>query len=73
MFNFIFDLCDLTIRFYERGDLPIQIDHGGVANRLAWKVEIQKLDFHHYLPIFFDGLREQEYPYCFVAEQGAYL
>jgi len=58
------------IRFYERGDLPIQIDHGGVANRLAWKVEIQKLDFHHYLPIFFDGLREVEPPYAFVAEQG---
>ena len=57
-------------RFYERGDLPIQIDHGGVANRLAWKVEIQKLDFHHYLPIFFDGLREVELPYAFVAEQG---
>jgi hypothetical protein len=57
-------------RFYERGDLPIQIDHGGVANRLAWKVEIQKLDFHHYLPIFFDGLREVEVPYNFVAEQG---
>lgn len=57
-------------RFYERGDLPIQIDHGGVVNRLAWKVEIQKLDFHHYLPIFFDGLREQEQPYAFIAEQG---
>ena len=57
-------------RFYERGDLPIQIDHGGVVNRLAWKVEIQKLDFHHYLPIFFDGLREVEFPYVFVAEQG---
>jgi hypothetical protein len=57
-------------RFYERGDLPIQIDHGGVANRLAWKVEIQKLDFHHYLPIFFDGLREVEEPFAFVAEQA---
>ena len=57
-------------RFYERGDLPIQIDHGGVVNRLAWKVEIQKLDFHHYLPIFFDGLREVEPPYAFVSEQG---
>lgn len=57
-------------RFYDRGDLPIQVDHGGVANRLAWKVEIQKLDFHHYLPIFFDGLRELEPPYCFIAEQG---
>lgn len=28
------------------------------------------MDFHHYLPIFFDGLREEEEPYCFVAEQG---
>ena len=35
-----------------------------------WKVEISKLDFHHYLPIFFDGLREQEEPYRFVAEEG---
>jgi hypothetical protein len=59
-----------TPRFYERGDLPIQIDHGGVVNRLAWKVEIQKLDFHHYLPIFFDGLRERDFPFSFVAEQG---
>lgn len=50
--------------------MPIQIDHGGVVNRLAWKVEIQKLDFHHYLPIFFDGLRELEQPYAFIAEQG---
>lgn len=39
-------------------------------NRLAWKVEVQKLDYHHYLPIFFDGLREREPPYSFVAEQG---
>lgn len=59
-------------RFYERGDLPVQIDHGGVHNRIAWKVDIQKLDFHHYLPIFFDGLRELEMPYAFLAEQGVY-
>ncbi|EQC26213.1 hypothetical protein SDRG_15949 [Saprolegnia diclina VS20] len=57
-------------KFYERGDLPIQIDHGGVKNLVAWKVDITKLDFHHYLPIFFDGLREIEEPYAFLAEQG---
>ncbi|KAG6610614.1 sporangia induced parkin coregulated protein [Phytophthora cinnamomi] len=57
-------------RFYERGDLPIQIDHGGVRNMVAWKVDITKLDFHHYLPIFFDGLREVEEPYAFLSEQG---
>ncbi|ETV66657.1 hypothetical protein H257_16959 [Aphanomyces astaci] len=57
-------------KFYERGDLPIQIDHGGVKNLVAWKVNITKLDFHHYLPIFFDGLREIEEPYAFLSEQG---
>lgn len=60
----------INYRYYERGDLPIQIDHGSVVNRLAWKVEIQKLDFHHYLPIFFDGLREKDSPYSFISEQG---
>jgi len=57
-------------RFYERGDLPIQMDHRGVTNGLMWKVDIQKLDYHHYLPIFFDGLRETEHPYECMAEQG---
>lgn len=35
-------------------------------------MEFQKLDYHHYLPIFFDGLRETEEPYAFLAEQGVY-
>merc|ERR1719446_600589 len=35
-------------------------------------VEIEKLDYHHYLPIFFDGLREKEEPYRFLAVQGVF-
>jgi len=58
-------------RFYDRGDLPIQIHHAG-SNRLAWKVDIEKLDYHHYLPIFFDGLREKEDPYRFVSVEGTH-
>lgn len=57
-------------RFYERGDLPIQVEHRGVHNRIGWKVDIEKLDYHHYLPIFFDGLREKEEPYRFLSVQG---
>lgn len=54
---------------YERGDLPLSIQHA--ANRtLLWKVDVAKLDYHHYLPIFFDGLRELEQPFAFVAIQG---
>lgn len=59
-------------RFYERGDLPLNIDHSGVKSKLQWKVEISKLDYHHYLPVFADGLRENEEPYRFIAEQGVY-
>jgi hypothetical protein len=60
-------------RFYERGDLPIAVKHQGVGNRIDWKVtEIEKLDYHHYLPIFFDGLREKEEPYRFLAVEGTF-
>jgi len=58
--------------FYERGDLPVQIDHRGVKNALMWKVDIDQLDYHHYLPIFMTGLREVEGPYNFIAEQGCH-
>ncbi|XP_046711312.1 parkin coregulated gene protein isoform X2 [Silurus meridionalis] len=33
-------------------------------------VEIEKLDYHHYLPLFFDGLCETTHPYEFFARQG---
>jgi hypothetical protein len=59
-------------RFYERGDLPVTIMHHGNGRRLKWGAQIQDLDFHHYLPIFFDGLRELEEPYKFVATQGCF-
>jgi len=59
-------------RFYDRGDLPIQVFHGAVGGKIAWKVDVEKLDYHHYLPIFFDGLRELEDPYRFLAVQGTY-
>lgn len=56
-------------RFYVRGDIPVTISHGA-KRKLAWKVDIGKLDYHHYLPLFFEGLREVEEPYKFIAFQG---
>ena len=58
-------------RFYDRGDLPISMLHTAKL-AIDWKVDKTKLDYHHYLPIFFDGLREKENPYAFFAEQGCY-
>ena len=40
------------------------------ADEGGWmQVDIEKLDYHHYLPIFQDGLREREEPYRFLAVQ----
>lgn len=36
------------------------------------QVEIEKLDYHHYLPLFFDGLSETVHPYEFFARQGVH-
>lgn len=35
-------------------------------------MEIEKLDYHHYLPLFFDGLCETVHPYEFFARQGVH-
>lgn len=59
-------------KFYERGDFPIALEHDTKGNKIAWKVEIEKLDYHHYLPLFFDGLCETNHPYEFFARQGVH-
>lgn len=43
----------------------------GVSS-LSLQVEIEKLDYHHYLPLFFDGLCEMTFPYEFFARQGVH-
>ncbi|KAL5457497.1 hypothetical protein EMCRGX_G034763 [Ephydatia muelleri] len=59
-------------KFYDRGDFPIALEHDTKGNKIAWKVEIDKLDYHHYLPLFFDGLCETTHPYEFFARQGVH-
>lgn len=59
-------------RFYDRGDIPIRVDHVGSVMKIKWKIIPEQLDYHHYLPIFFDGLREKIDPYRFLAIMGTY-
>ena len=33
-------------------------------------MDVSKLDYHHYLPIFFDGVRETQQPYKSLAVKG---
>ena len=34
------------------------------------QVPIETLDYHYYLPLLFDGLRELEHPYVFLSSNG---
>ena len=43
----------------------------GAKTKLNWKVDLETLDYHHYLPLFVSGLREEEEPYRFLAEEGS--
>ncbi|CAM9407094.1 unnamed protein product [Discosporangium mesarthrocarpum] len=45
-------------KFYVRGDLPVCVDHRANRNAIKWKIRTSDLDYHVYLPIFFEGLRE---------------
>lgn len=56
-------------KFYKRDDFPIQVQHSA-GRKLVWKIDIEKLDFHYYLPMFFDGMIEMDQPYEFIARQG---
>ncbi|OXU20772.1 hypothetical protein TSAR_003772 [Trichomalopsis sarcophagae] len=69
-------------RYYERGVFPVALETsgGGLSGpegqpqqqqqRVAWKVALDKLDYHFYLPLFFDGLTEARPPYSFLVEQA---
>lgn len=57
---------------YDRGDLPIIIEHQN-GYKILWKEEdFEHFDYQLYLPIFVDGIREKTDPYRFLAIQGTF-
>ncbi|XP_055921045.1 parkin coregulated gene protein [Eupeodes corollae] len=56
--------------YYNRGDLPIKMEYLTGGDKIAWTVDIEKLDYSLYLPLFFDGLSETKHPYKTYARQG---
>lgn len=57
---------------YDRGDLPIQVEHDKGA-RIKWKDDsFEDFNYKIYLPIFVDGIREKTDPYRFLAIQGTF-
>ncbi|KAI4501558.1 hypothetical protein M0802_003435 [Mischocyttarus mexicanus] len=56
-------------KYYERGVFPISLENDASGLKINWKEDISNLDFHYYLPLFFDGLTEEEQPYKHIVEQ----
>lgn len=59
-------------KLYDRGDIPIRIMHKGGYNQIEWKTNPVQLEYHHFLPVFVDGLREKMDPYRFLAILGTF-
>ncbi|KAL9919600.1 parkin coregulated gene protein homolog [Glossina fuscipes fuscipes] len=57
---------------FDRGDLPIKMEYMCGGDKIGWTIDIDKLDYNFYLPLFFDGLSETEHPYPTYARQGVY-
>ena len=55
---------------YDRRDLPLRIVFAGAIRRIEWKADLDELDYHFYLPIFFHGLMEKEDPMTFIVDKG---
>ncbi|RHY78668.1 hypothetical protein DYB38_012784, partial [Aphanomyces astaci] len=56
--------------FYDRADLPLRVNFSGAVRKVQWQVDITQIDYSHYLPLFFEGLRELDEPYRFLALNG---
>ncbi|XP_017013911.1 parkin coregulated gene protein homolog isoform X3 [Drosophila takahashii] len=56
--------------YFDRGDLPIKMEYLCGGDKIGWTVDIEKLDYSLYLPLFFDGLAETKHPYKTYARQG---
>lgn len=59
------------------GFVPACVGHGSKGSakgeaELRWTIPLETIDMAKYLPIFFDGVREIEEPYRFVATQGTF-
>jgi hypothetical protein len=54
---------------YKRGELPCTIQHRSGGNVVLWQIPFEEVDYEHVMPLFWHGLREQEFPYQFLARQ----
>ena len=58
--------------YYDRGDLPVLVKHER-GTTIKWKHDKwDKFNYHRFLPIFVDGIREIVDPYRFIAIRGTF-
>ena len=58
--------------YYDRGDIPIKMEYLTGGSKISWTVDLDKIDYNLFLPLFFDGLCETQHPYKTYARQGCH-
>ena len=48
----------------------MSVSFEGAERKVQWKIDVKLLDLQHYLPVFFEGLREDDEPMKFLADAG---
>lgn len=54
----------------QEGKLPFRLQHGMKDMHLAWTMPIEHVNLERLLPLCFEGLREKQHPYDFLAKQA---
>lgn len=71
IFRILFLRDDIPCRqSFTKKNQPKLNSSNGKETFLLWKVPPCDLDYSHYLPIFFDGLTDLDFPYAFIARYG---
>ena len=55
--------------YYDRGDVPVIVSFACAERKIGLKLEPEQIDYHLYLHLFFEGLREVNVPYKFFANK----
>ncbi|CAF0930946.1 unnamed protein product [Brachionus calyciflorus] len=55
---------------YSNGGIPCRLVHGSIKNRLMWNTPPEQVPFDPILVTLAEGLKETQFPFNFVAQEG---
>eukprot|EP01029_Cantina_marsupialis_P028476 TRINITY_DN776215_c0_g1_i1.p1 TRINITY_DN776215_c0_g1~~TRINITY_DN776215_c0_g1_i1.p1 ORF type:complete len:181 (+),score=43.94 TRINITY_DN776215_c0_g1_i1:137-679(+) len=57
---------------FDEDQLGCTVEYRGCSNKLIWQASLSAIDYSRQLPLFFDGILDEDEPYCFIAREGIF-